>query len=101
MTGQLIIRDTAKALDDYVNKVCGTEEKTYSFYSDTDSCYVTLKDMVENFFPDKGKDKTIDLIDKIATEKIEPAIDNAMTKLANYTNAFENKIFFKREIIAD
>ena len=24
-----------------------------------------------------------------------------MTKLANYTNAFENKIFFKREIIAD
>ena len=101
MSGQLIIRDTAKALDDYVNKVCGTEDKTYSFYSDTDSCYVTLKDMVENFFPDKGKDKTIDLIDKIATEKIEPAIDNAMTKLANYTNAFENKIFFKREIIAD
>ena len=101
MTGQLVIRDTAKALDNYVNKVCGTEDKTYSFYSDTDSCYVTLKDMVENFFPDKGKDKTIDLIDKIATEKIEPAIEQAMTKLANYTNAFANKLDFKREIIAD
>ena len=101
MTGQLVIRDTAKALDNYVNKVCGTEDKIYSFYSDTDSCYVTLKDMVENFFPDKGKEKTIDLIDKIATEKIEPAIEQAMTKLANYTNAFANKLVFKREIIAD
>tara|TARA_B100000131_G_scaffold252844_1_gene246784 strand:- start:3199 stop:5697 length:2499 start_codon:yes stop_codon:yes gene_type:complete len=101
MTGQLVIRDTAKALDNYVNKVCGTEDKIYSFYSDTDSCYVTLKDMVENFFPDKGKEKTIDLIDKIATEKIEPAIEQAMTKLANYTNAFAHKLVFKREIIAD
>ena len=101
MTGQLVIRDTAKALDNYVNKVCGTEDKTYSFYSDTDSCYVTLKDMVDNFFPDKDKEKTIDLIDKIATEKIEPAIEQAMTKLANYTNAFANKLDFKREIIAD
>ena len=101
MTGQLVIRDTAKALDNYMNKVCGTEDEMYSFYSDTDSCYVTCKNLVENFFPDKGVDKTVELLDKIGTDKIEPAIDNAMTKLANYTNAFENKIFFKREVIAD
>ena len=101
MTGQLVIRDTAKALDNYMNKVCGTEDKTYSFYSDTDSCYVTCKELVDNFFPDKGTDKTVELLDKIGTDKIEPAIAQAMTKLANYTNAFENKIFFKREVIAD
>ena len=101
MTGQLVIRDTAKALDKYVNKVCGTEDQQYSFYSDTDSCYVTLDNMVKNFFPDKSKDQVIGLIDKIASEKIEPAIDQAMQKLANYTNAFEKKIDFKREIIAD
>ena len=101
MTGQLVIRDTAKALDNYMNKVCGTEDETYSFYSDTDSCYVTCKNMVENFFPDKGTEKTVELLDKIGTDKIEPAIDQAMSKLANYTNAFENKIFFKREVIAD
>ena len=101
MTGQLVIRDTAKALDNYMNKVCGTEDEMYSFYSDTDSCYVTCQNLVENFFPDKGVDKTVELLDKIGTDKIEPAIDQAMTKLANYTNAFENKIFFKREVIAD
>ena len=101
MSGQLIIRDTAKALDAYMNKVCGTDDKVYSFYSDTDSCYVTCKNLVENFFPDKGRDKTVELLDKIGTDKIEPAIDQAMVKLANYTNAFEKKIFFKREVIAD
>ena len=101
MSGQLIIRDTAKALDEYMNKVCGTDGKTYSFYSDTDSCYVTCKTMVDNFFPDKDNAKVTELLDKIGTDKIEPAIDNAMVKLANYTNAFEKKIFFKREVIAD
>jgi len=84
-----------------MNKVCGTDDKVYSFYSDTDSCYVTCKNMVENFFPDKDTDKITELLDKIGTDKIEPAIDNAMVNLANYTNAFEKKIFFKREVIAD
>jgi len=101
MSGQLIIRDTAKALDSYMNKVCGTENEMYSFYSDTDSCYVTCQTMVENFFPDKDRDKIVGLLDKIATDKIEPAIAQAMTKLGNYTNAFEHKIDFKREVIAD
>ena len=101
MTGQLVIRDTAKALDNYMNKVCGTEDEMYSFYSDTDSCYVTCKNLVDNFFPDKDTDKVVELLDKIGTDKIEPAIDNAMVKLSNYTNSFEKKIDFKREVIAD
>ena len=101
MSGQLVIRDTAKALDAYMNKVCGTDDEMYSFYSDTDSCYVTCKNLVDNFFPNKDTDKVVGLLDKIATDKIEPAIAQAMTKLGNYTNAFEHKIDFKREVIAD
>ena len=101
MSGQLVIRDTAKALDKYMNKVCGTEDEMYSFYSDTDSCYVTCKTLVENFFPDKDTDKVVGLLDKIATDKIEPAIAQAMKRLGNYTNVFEHKIDFKREVIAD
>lgn len=101
MSGQLIIRDTAKALDEYMNKVCGTEKEVYSFYSDTDSCYVTCKTMVDNFFPDSDTAKVVGLLDKIATDKIEPAIAQAMKRLGNYTNVFEHKIDFKREVIAD
>jgi DNA polymerase elongation subunit (family B) len=101
MSGQLVIRDTAKALDKYMNKVCGTEDKVYSFYSDTDSCYVTCQKMVDEFFPNKETDKVVGLLDQIATDKIEPAIAQAMASLAKYTNAYENRIDFKREVIAD
>jgi len=101
MSGQLVIRDTAKALDKYMNKVCGTEDEVYSFYSDTDSCYVTCQKMVDEFFPNKETDKVVGLLDQIATDKIEPAIAQAMASLAKYTNAYENRIDFKREVIAD
>ena len=57
--------------------------------------------MVNKYYSDVSKEKVVDLLDKIAEEKIEPAINKAMKKLAEYTNAYEEKIFFKREAIAD
>tara|TARA_R110001606_G_scaffold138666_4_gene276970 strand:- start:7041 stop:9524 length:2484 start_codon:yes stop_codon:yes gene_type:complete len=101
MTGQYIIRETAIALDDYLNKICDTKDVMYSFYSDTDSCYITMDTLVKKFFSSLPKDKIVDNLDKIGTDKIETAINTAMTKLAKYTNAFEEKIVFKREAIAD
>ena len=101
LSGQFIIRETAKALDEYLNEVCGTEGEVYSFYSDTDSCYISLDKLVKKYYSDLSKEKVVDLLDKIAEEKIEPAINKAMKKLADYTNAYEEKIFFKREAIAD
>jgi DNA polymerase elongation subunit (family B) len=101
LSGQFIIRETAKALDEYLNEVCGTEGEVYSFYSDTDSCYITLDKLVNKYYSGVSKEKVVDILDKIAEEKIEPAINKAMKKLAEYTNAYEEKIFFKREAIAD
>jgi DNA polymerase elongation subunit (family B) len=101
MTGQFIIRQTAKALDDYLNKVCDTEGEMYSFYSDTDSCYITMNKLVQKFFADKDYNTIIGSLDKIGEDKIEPVINKAMESLAEYTNAFDKKIYFKREAIAD
>lgn len=101
LTGQYIIRATASALDTFVNKIVGTKDEMYSFYSDTDSCYITLKAVVDKFFADKDKDKLIDILDKIGSEQIEPCISKAMDSLVEYTHAYEKKIFFKREAIAD
>ena len=101
LSGQVIIRETAIALDAYVNEVCGTKGETYSFYSDTDSCYITLKAVVDKFFADKDTNKLVDILDKIGTDQIEPCISRAMDKLVDYTHAYEKKIFFKREAIAD
>jgi DNA polymerase elongation subunit (family B) len=101
MTGQYIIQVVGRALNTYLNKVSGTKDQDYSFYSDTDSCYVTMAGLVEKFFKDQPKAKIIKLLDKICEEKIGPVLDEACKDLADYTNAYEQKIFFKREVIAD
>jgi DNA polymerase elongation subunit (family B) len=101
ITGQYIIQRVGKALNVYLNKVCGTTNFDYSFYSDTDSCYITLKPLVDKFFANQPKEKIIDLLDKICEDKIVKVINKACEEMAIYTNAFDKKIYFKREAISD
>lgn len=100
LTGQYIIRTVGRALDDYLNKICGTKNFKYSFYSDTDSCYITLDPLVKKFFADKSQDEVVKILDKICEEKITQAINKSCGLLAEYTNAYDQKIWFKREAIA-
>ena len=85
----------------WLNQICGTKNIDYSFYSDTDSCYVTLDPLVQKFYKDLPKEKIVDILDKICAEKIEKVLKKACDQLATYTNAYEKKISFKREAIAD
>jgi len=101
MTGQYIIQEVGKALNDYLNKVVGTKGHDYSFYSDTDSCYISLDPLVRKFYPGMDRDKLIGILDKICEEKITEAINKSCDGLADYTNAFQKKIVFKREAIAE
>lgn len=101
LSGQYIIRKAGQDLDKFLNDALKTYGEVYSFYTDTDSCYITLKSLVQRLYSDKPKEKIVDIMDRIGSEKIEPCIAEAMTDLATYTNAFEEKIFFKREAIAD
>jgi DNA polymerase elongation subunit (family B) len=101
LTGQYIIRSVANKLNEYLNKVCKTDGYDYSFYSDTDSCYVTLDPLVQKFYKDEPKEKILQILDKICSQKITEELDETCKGLASYTNAFEHKISFKREAIAD
>jgi DNA polymerase elongation subunit (family B) len=101
MTGQYIIQKVGTALDVYLNKVVGTNGHNYSFYSDTDSCYISLDPLVRKYYGNLSRDKLIDVLDKICEEKITEAINQSCDGLADYTNAFQKKIIFKREAIAE
>lgn len=100
LTGQYIIRTVGRALDEYLNKICGTKDYKYSFYSDTDSCYITLDPLVKKFYADKSQDEIVKILDKICEEKITDAINKSCSQLAEYTRAYDQKIWFKREAIA-
>jgi DNA polymerase elongation subunit (family B) len=101
LTGQYIIQTIGKSLNEYLNKICGTKDYLYSFYSDTDACYITLEPLVKKFFSNMPKDKLVETLDKICQEKIENVLLKTSEEIAEYTNAFKQKIFFKREVIAD
>jgi len=104
-TGQLSIRWIEKRVNDYMNHILKTEDVDYIVASDTDSIYVTMEKLVDKIFPEgafslESIDKIVNFLDKVATEKIEPFIDSCYDELADYMNAYEQKMSMKREAIA-
>ena len=101
MTGQYIIRFVAKRLNEYLNKICKTKDVEYSFYSDTDSTYITLGKFVEQNYPNKSKEEIVELLDKFCDKVLTKVIDNACNEIFEYMNVYQERITFKREVIAD
>ena len=96
LAGQLSIRWIEKAINNYMNKILGTDND-YVVAVDTDSVYINFSPLVEKVKPKNP----VDFLDKVAEEKIEPFIMKSYQELADYTNAFEQKMIMKRENIGD
>lgn len=100
MSGQFIIRYVAKKVNEFLNKECGTDGIDFSFYSDTDSTYLSLGDYVKQNF--KGSKQDIaEKIDEFCETQLSKIIDNACKDVFEYLNVYQKKIAFKREVIAD
>jgi len=101
LAGQLSIRWIEGKLNQYVNKILGTEGD-YVIASDTDSIYLNLGPLVGKFVQsEKTIDETISIMDKICSDKIEPYIDKSYSELAQYVHAYEQKMQMKREALAN
>jgi hypothetical protein len=90
-------------MNEYLNKLLQTEEVDYVIASDTDSIYLNLGPLVSKFFANKSSDKTaiVGILDKICQEKLEPFIERSYQKLADYVQAYDQKMQMKRENIAE
>ena len=100
LSGQLAIRWAEKICNEYLNKVLKTDNEDYVIAIDTDSIYITVDKLVNQVLPDAPKDKVIDFLSK-AEVQIENVLEKGFIDLANYTNAFEQKMEMGREVIAD
>jgi len=101
-SGQFAIRFIERSLNGYLNKILETNKEDYIIASDTDSVYICFDKLVGKVFKDENdKSKIVDFLDKVATDKIEPFIDKSYQELADYVNAYEQKMQMKREVIAD
>ena len=103
LSGQVSIRWIENRMNQYLNKLLNSKDIDYVIASDTDSIYINFGPLVDKFFGDKVDDKTkiVNLLDKICQDKLEPFIDKSYEELATYVNAYDQKMFMKRENIAD
>lgn len=104
-SGQLAIRWIEKKINEYINKLLRTENEDYVIASDTDSIYLSLDRLVSKTIveqkPHADTKQIIKFMDKVCEDKIQPFIDKAYAELAEYVNAYEQKMQMKREALAD
>ena len=100
--GQLSIRWIEQKINQYINKLVGTEKEDYVIASDTDSIYLKLGPLIDKFVKDQTDTaKVITIMDRICEDKIQPFIDKSYEELATYVNAYAQKMQMKREGLSD
>jgi len=100
-SGQVSIRWMANRLNVYMNKIMKTIDKDYVVAIDTDSIYLSLETLVETTCKGKSTEDKIKYMDKICEEAFIPFIDKGYQELADYMNAYQQKMIMKREVLAD
>jgi len=103
LSGQVSIRWIENKMNDYLNKILKTEDVDYVIASDTDSIYLNLGPLVEVIYKDREKDGSsiVSFLNQVCEVELEKYITNSYETLAKYVNAYDQKMFMKRENIAD
>ena len=103
MSGQVSIRWIEGKMNSYLNKILKTNDVDYVIASDTDSIYLNLGPFIETVY--KGREKTteeiVGFLDKVCSMEFEKYIESSYQELADYVNAYDQKMQMKRENIAD
>ena len=103
LSGQVSIRWIENKMNQYLNKILKTTGEDYVIASDTDSIYLNLGPLVETVY--KGREKTdesvVTFLNKICELELEKFIEGSYQELADYVSAYDQKMFMKRETIAN
>ena len=103
LSGQVSIRWIENRMNRKLNKILNTEDVDYVIASDTDSIYLNLGPFIDAVY--QGREKTtegiVSFLNKVCEVEFEKYIESSYQALANYVNAYDQKMFMKRENIAD
>ena len=102
LSGQVSIRWIENKMNQKINKILKTEEVDYVIASDTDSIYLNLGPLVERVY--EGREKTsegvVTFLNKVCETQFEPFIESSYQELADYVNAYDQKMVMARENIS-
>jgi DNA polymerase elongation subunit (family B) len=103
LSGQVAIRWIENRINQYLNNILKTDDVDYVIASDTDSVYLHVGALVEKVYV--GREKTnegiVSFLDKVCKVELEKYIESCYEELAEYLNAYAQKMYMKRECIAD
>ena len=100
-SGQLSIRWIANAYNKMMNDLLKGDDVDYVVASDTDSIYLRMGALVEKFCSGKTVEQKIKFMDKVCEDKFQPFMNKTYSDLAEYMNAYAQKMRMKREVLAD
>lgn len=96
MSGQRAIRCAETTVNNEMNELLKTNNVDYVIAIDTDSVYINMAPLVDHFKP---KDP-VAFLDKICEKHFEKVLAKGYAKLAQETNAYEDRMVMKREAVA-
>jgi DNA polymerase elongation subunit (family B) len=100
LSGQLFIRNAAKFVNEYMNKILKTDGVNYVVFGDTDSIGVRLDDIVKKI-PTKDVKKIVDVLDQFVEKRIQPVVNDSIAHFCEYMHAYEPDVLaMKREVIS-
>ena len=97
---QFVIRWAEKTINEFLNKMLKTNTD-YVLAIDTDSLYVRFKELIDKVIENGTNKKICKFIDNMSEQSIMPVFKDTFDELKTYMNAYEQKMFMEREIIAN
>jgi len=101
ISGQLSIQWIERALNKFLNKTIGTKDIDFVIAADTDSVYLCMDRLVQKTMPNADNKKIVKFLDKACTEILDPFIEEQYKELAEFMNAYTQKMHMKRESISN
>mgnify|MGYP005619712689 FL=1 len=103
LSGQVSIRWIQNKMNTYLNKILRTTDVDYVIAADTDSIYLNLGPFVDKVFEgrEKSDESVVRFLNKVCEVEFEKYIGDSYETLATYVNAYDQKMFMKRENIAN
>jgi DNA polymerase elongation subunit (family B) len=88
-----------RAGNTFLNKLLETD-KDYVLMADTDSSYFMMEPFINEFYPGKTVDETVDFMCKVCDGRMQNTLNKACDDLSESLNWNQGFINFKREAIA-
>jgi DNA polymerase elongation subunit (family B) len=103
LSGQVSIQWIMNSMNRYLNRILKTDNVDYVIASDTDSLYINMGPLVETVYKEREKttEGVVSFLDKVCGVEFEKYIESSYQKLADYVNAYDQKMIMKRECVAE